>query len=105
MQQGLVSYEKEHGVSVNYRCFSIVITQATDLIGILNAYTAYSEIYIDDIWINKAYRKKGYGKLLLCTVEDKYKGKEFNNINLVTREFQAPDFYRKCGYTVEFVGG
>ena len=26
----------------------------------------------------------------------------FNNINLCTSAFQAPEFYKKCGFTAEF---
>ena len=43
------------------------------------------------------------GKILLQNLEERFKNKGFNNINLVTSAFQAPDFYRKCGYTEEFV--
>lgn len=31
------------------------------------------------------------------------KGKEYNNINLTTYEFQAPKFYEKCGFEIEFI--
>ena len=31
-----------------------------------------------------------------------FKNKGFNNINLVTSAFQAPEFNRKCGYVAEF---
>lgn len=36
-------------------------------------------------------------------VEEYYKGKEYNNINLTTYEFQAPKFYEKCGFEIEFI--
>ena len=29
--------------------------------------------------------------------------KGFENINLTTYGFQAPEFYKKCGYNIEFV--
>ena len=32
-----------------------------------------------------------------------YENKGFNNINLVTSEFQAPDFYIKNGYELEYI--
>jgi hypothetical protein len=52
MQDDLVKYETSHGVDVNYKPFSIVAYDNNHLIGVLNAYTAFSEIYIDDLWIN-----------------------------------------------------
>jgi hypothetical protein len=40
---------------------------------------------------------------LLQQLENNFKGQSFNNINLVISAFQAPEFYKKCGFTVEFV--
>ena len=55
------------------------------------------------MWVHSAYRGKGYGRKLLHELENHFEGKGFNNMNLVTSAFQAPDFYKKCGFTVEFV--
>lgn len=104
MRKDLIEYESSHGVDVNYRRFSIVLKSETDVLcGVLNAFTAFAEIYVDDMWIDKSHRGKGYGRKLLQTLEDHFKGKGFNNINLVTSAFQAPEFYRKCGFTAEYV--
>jgi GNAT superfamily N-acetyltransferase len=104
MHQGFVEYENSNGIDVNYRKFSIILKNEDDeTIGVINAFTAFAEVYIDDIWVDKLYRGKGYGRKLLNALEQKFKGKGFNNINLVTSAFQAPEFYQKCGYQVEFV--
>jgi ribosomal protein S18 acetylase RimI-like enzyme len=99
---GAVDYETSHGISVNYNTFSIAIFEEKNLVGVLNAYTAYAEIYIDDLWVDQQHRGQGYGRKLIELLEEKFQDKGFNNINLVTSEFQAPDFYRKCGFTQEF---
>lgn len=104
VDQEFEAYETSQGVDVNYRRFSLILKDMTgNVIGILNAFTAFAEIYVDDILVFKKFRGKGYGKKLLLALEDHFKGKGFNNINLVTSAFQAPDFYKKCGYQVEFV--
>ena len=36
-------------------------------------------------------------------VEEEYKNKGFDKITLTTFGFQAPDFYKKLGYSLEFV--
>jgi len=36
-------------------------------------------------------------------VEEHFKNKGFENMNLTTYEFQAPEFYKKCGFKVEFI--
>lgn len=40
--------------------------------------------------------------MLLAELENKFRGKGFNNINLVTSAFQAPTFYKSCGFKEEF---
>jgi ribosomal protein S18 acetylase RimI-like enzyme len=103
MTKDLIAYEASHGIDVNYRQFSLTISnEKEEIFAVLNAYTAFSEIYVDDIWVDSAYRGRGYGRQLLSALENHFKGQGFNNINLVTSAFQAPDFYKKCGFTAEF---
>lgn len=104
MRKDLVEYENSHGIDVNYKRFAFILKgEQGDVLGVLNAFTAFAEVYIDDMWIYKPFRGKGCGKKLLQALENHFKGKGFNNINLVTSAFSAPGFYKKCGFTVEFV--
>src|SRR5260221_9430227 len=104
MRKDLVAYESSHGIDVNYKRFALVLKEETgNVIGVLHAFTAFAEVYIDDMWVDQHHRGKGYGRKLLSALEERFKGKGFNNINLVTSAFSAPDFYRKCGFTAEFV--
>lgn len=104
MTKDLVAYESAHGIDVNYKKFSVVLKDDKgSAFGVLNAFTAFAEIYVDDIWVDKAYRGKGFGKKLLQELENHFQGKGFNNINLVTSAFQAPGFYEKCGFQAEFI--
>lgn len=104
MTKDMVAYENAHGIDVNYKKISIVLKdEKQNVFGVLNAFTAFSEVYVDDIWVDSAHRGKGFGRKLLQELEDRFKGKGFNNINLVTSAFQAPGFYEKCGFQAEFV--
>lgn len=104
MREGLIKYEKEHGIDINYKEFAFVLSDENDLaFGVLNAYTAFAEVYIEDMWVDEALRGKGYGRQLINTLETHFKGKGYNNINLVTSAFNAPEFYKKCGFTEEFI--
>ena len=98
----LTKYDTSHGIDLNYRRIYYVFEEGGKEIGIMNTYSAFSEIYIDDMWIHTDFRGKGYGRLLVERLEEDFKGKGFNNINLVTSEFSAPDFYKKCGFELEF---
>ncbi len=68
----------------------------------MSAYVAYKEVYVEDLIVFDLYRKRGYGKRLLMELEVLLKNKGYNNINLVTNEFQAVEFYQKCGFQLEF---
>lgn len=104
MRKDLVEYESSHGIDVNYKTFALVLKdESGNALGVLNAFTAFSEIYVDDMWVDSSCRRKGYGRRLLQELENHFEGKGFNNINLVTNAFNAPGFYKKCGFTVEFV--
>jgi len=104
MHLGHLQDEKKHDIKFNYKKFMIVIRdQNNNLVGALIAYTVYKEIYVDDIWVDPLYRNKGLGRQLLKILEDQFKEQGYHNINLVTSEFQASDFYKKCGFEVEFV--
>ncbi|WP_131781500.1 GNAT family N-acetyltransferase [Legionella gresilensis] len=103
MLKDLIAYEFKHGIDVNYKPFAIVLYHKNKVpCGVIKAFTAFAEIYIDDIWVDSAYRGKGYGRALIEALENQFIDKGFNNINLCTSKFQAPEFYKKCGFIEEF---
>ncbi|MFZ5821579.1 MAG: GNAT family N-acetyltransferase [Chloroflexota bacterium] len=104
MTAGQEKYERDNGVAINFKEFAFVLSNENgEIFGVLNAYTAYAEIYIEDLWVDESVRRMGYGKQLVQALENHFRGKGYNNINLVTNQFQAPGFYKKCGYEVEFI--
>lgn len=103
MRDDLVAYEASHGIDVNYKKFALILKHNNgEVIGVLNAFTAFAEIYIEDMWIHSKYRGQGYGRKLINDLENKFRGQGFNNINLCTSAFNAPEFYKKCGFIAEF---
>ncbi len=95
IELGHVQDEAKSGIICDYKKFALVVENNEGVIvGALQAYTAFSEVYVDDIWIFPGARKNGLGRKLLQDLENHFKGKGYNNINLVTSHFQAPDFYR-----------
>src|SRR4029079_4817855 len=103
MRKDLIDYETSHGIDVNYKRFALVlIDENQNEIGVVNDFIVFSKIFVDDMWVHSSVRGKGYGRQLLKALEDHFEGKGFNNINLVTNAFNAPEFYKKCGFTAEF---
>lgn len=96
-------YEARHGVACSYTPFSFAAKEADEIVGAVTGFTCYAEVYIDDLIVMEGHRGKGIGARLLKAVEEHYGDSGFNNVNLCTSEFQAPRFYEKCGFELEFV--
>lgn len=104
MDQGLNEYAHSHGIQVDYRPFFFEFhDENSGIIGVLDAFSSYSSIHIRDLWVDKAHRGQGYGKKLIAALENHFRDKGFDHINTVSCAFQAPEFYRRCGFEVEFV--
>jgi ribosomal protein S18 acetylase RimI-like enzyme len=102
-EEDWAEYDTSHGACLNYKPFAVIIRDDMEkIVGAAECYTAYAEVYIDDFWVHSKHRDKGYGSRLMRAIENEFRGKGFNNINLVTSHFQAPEFYKKCGFKLEF---
>ena len=99
----LTEYDVENGIEYNFKRFAFVASIEDLKVGYLTGYSYYSEVTINNIIVVKEHRGEGIGTGLINRVVDYYKNKGFSNINLVTNEFQAPTFYKKCGFELEFV--
>ena len=95
-------YSEKNGVVCNYKPFAFLAKEDDKIVGIITGHSYYEEVHIGDLVIIEEYRHKNIGSQLVQAVEEKFKGKGFNNINLSTFEFEALGFYKKCGYKVEF---
>ena len=79
---------------MHYTPFNFVAKDDNKVVGIITGKSYYKEVHISDLIVLEEYRGNDLGTKLVKTVEDYYKGKGFENINLTTYEFQAPEFYK-----------
>lgn len=96
-------FAEKNKVKCNYKPFTFIAKEDNKIIGIITGHSYYKEVHIADLIVLEEYRGKKIGSQLVKVVEEHYKGKEYNNINLTTYEFQAPKFYEKCGFEIEFI--
>ena len=68
--------------------------------GIRGSFNNSGWLYINAIWVDKEIRNKGYGTLLIQSIEKEAKAKGGTNSYLHTFSSQAPEFYKKLGYEV-----
>ncbi len=104
IHEEFVRYGEENGVVLNYNDFCFVAEDDDGkIMGVITGRAYYNEVHIGDLIVGREYRKGGIGRRLVETVEDAFKGKGYVKITLTTFGFQAPGFYKKLGYEVEFV--
>lgn len=67
--------------------------------GILGG-TYWGWMYVDILWVHEDHRGKGIGSMLLAEAEKEAKARGCHYVHLDTMSWQAPEFYKKHGYTV-----
>lgn len=98
------NYAISSGVELNFDEFCFVAEDSEGKItGVITGRAYYDEVHIGDLIIDSSCRRSGLGSQLVRTVENTYKGKGYKVITLTTFGFQAPEFYKKLGYELEFV--
>jgi GNAT superfamily N-acetyltransferase len=65
-----------------------------------SGYSYNGWFYLTDLYVEKLYRRNGYGKALLGKLEDKIRGLGIRNIWTWTAGYEAPAFYKKQGYDI-----
>ncbi|WPN45388.1 MULTISPECIES: GNAT family N-acetyltransferase [unclassified Pseudomonas] len=70
-----------------------------DIVGGVYARLFYQWLFIDLLAVPEQARGQGMGTKLMQMAEDLAREKECVGLWLETFEFQAPEFYKKCGYS------
>ena len=95
-------YSASKGLNCDYTPFNFVAKDGDKIIGIITGHAYYNEVHISDLIILEEYRKKHIGSKLVKAVEDFHRNKGYDFISLNTYDFQAPGFYKKNGYEIEY---
>ena len=97
-------YAEGNGLDLNYDDF-IFVAEDEDgkLVGVIKGRATYNEVHIGDLIIDASRRRNRLGSRLVGCVEEKYRGQGYTILSLTTFGFQAPEFYKKLGFELEFV--
>ena len=96
-------YAVDCDVELNFEEFCFAAEDDGKLAGIITGRAYYNEVHIADLIVAKDYRRDGVGSKLVAAVEEAFKLKGYKKISLTTFGFQAPEFYKKQGYELEYV--
>ena len=62
--------------------------------------TAFKILYVSTLFVEEAYRRKGYGRRLMEEMESRAKAMGINTIRLDTFSWQGKEFYEALGYEI-----
>lgn len=100
LSDGMLLYHAKQGHTRKSEVISIFIKDKYKKVrGGIIVTILWNGMEIHSLWAEESLRRKGYGKTLLTTAEQKAKeiGCTFAYTN--TFSWQAPEFYKKLGYT------
>lgn len=103
IDKGFNYYAAENNLICNYTPFCFAAKDNGEVIGVLTGHSYYDEIHISNLIVSQDYRNKHIGGQLPEHCTAYFTDKGFANINLTTYAFQAPLFYEKQGFQLEFV--
>lgn len=66
--------------------------------GLDGCMTAFKILYVSTVFVEEAYRRKGYGRRLMEEMERRAKSLGANTIRLDTFSWQGREFYEALGY-------
>jgi len=97
------NYAAKNNIDCNYEQFAFLAKEGEEVLGVITGNAYYKEVHVQDLIIVEKYRKQHIGMKLLAKAEEYAREKGVVNINLSTYAFQAPEFYKKYGFQVEFI--
>ena len=62
----------------------------------------YGCLYIDMLWVDPFFRKKGWGRELVHAAENLARKRKCTFISLTTMDWEALDFYKNMNYAIEY---
>lgn len=66
--------------------------------GLRGCTTRFHILYIETVYVDEAYRRRGFGAALLAETEKRAGDMGVNLIRLDTFDWQGYAFYKRCGY-------
>ncbi len=97
-------HSEEHQLVSSFKEYCFVAEDDDgNIIGAITGHSLYNEVYISELVVDPGYRGTGLGSKLIGAVEEAFTGKGFDKLTVTTYEFQAPLFYQKLGFRVEYI--
>jgi N-acetylglutamate synthase-like GNAT family acetyltransferase len=95
---GLIRYNTEKMGKQKYKRFAISLREGNRIAGGIVGEIWTTVLFIQLFWIEQKLRGKDHGTKLIKSIEEEAKRFGATHSYVDTMSFQAPGFYRACGY-------
>ena len=95
---GLIGYNTEKMGKQKYKRLAISLRDGDRIVGGIVGEVWTKVLFIQFFWIEQKYRGKDFGTNLIKALEDEARKFGATRSYVDTMSFQAPGFYRNCGY-------
>ncbi len=101
VRKSLQAYNRAQAGDNGYRpLFASVRDANGDIVAGLVGDTNRGWLFIDILWVAESHRRQGLGSRLIASAEEEAVRRGCIGAYLETFSFQAPEFYRKLGFTL-----
>ncbi|MDF3033330.1 MAG: N-acetyltransferase [Alphaproteobacteria bacterium] len=76
--------------------------ETSQTVGGVDGFCYYGCLYMDQLYIEEAYRGQGWGQKLVRAAEDFGVSQKCTMFTVTTMDWEAKGFYEKLGYVLEF---
>ncbi|HDT8444886.1 TPA: GNAT family N-acetyltransferase [Listeria monocytogenes] len=75
------------------------LSEVGEMVGGVTAKINYGELHVSLLSVDPSTQGSGVGTELMAQIERYGRANSCHHISLTTFSYQAPEFYRKCGFT------
>ncbi|EAV9820586.1 GNAT family N-acetyltransferase [Listeria monocytogenes] len=75
------------------------LNESGEIVGGVTAKISYGELHVSLLSVDQNTQSSGVGSELMAQIERYGRANNCHHISLTTFSYQAPEFYKKCGFT------
>jgi GNAT superfamily N-acetyltransferase len=95
---GLIAYNREKMGKQKYKRLAVSLREGDEIVGGIVGEVWSTVLFIQLFWMEQKLRGKDYGTRLIKVIENEARKFGAKRSFLDTMSYQAPGFYRACGY-------
>jgi GNAT superfamily N-acetyltransferase len=95
---GLLRYNGEKMGKQKYKRLAVSLREGKKIVGGITGEVWTTVLFIQLFWLEQKFRGNDHGTKLIKAIEDEARRFGASRSYLDTMSFQAPGFYRACGY-------